>query len=445
MTTSVDYDVSNYSLEEMYELIGLNMEDELTSDIITIEADLLIKKYNEENNESLKNFFINVKKILLDDIYVSNNEETLIISEENPGNDITLQNVKKNPKFDNVIKRMVNIDSAYRLNTFPLKDDDVRYSDITDVETTIYSNTDFTCNLTDKLNNVLSLTLHSVQIPYSWYNINRYNNTFKIESNEITIEPGNYTVDELVTTINLDLSNNDLGEITYNKSSYKINIELTSQMEITFYSTETFFVNSKSNYNLGWLLGFRNSIYNSTTITGEAIANLNGPKYFNIVLDEFKSNLANKGIVSIETSENKLSLPSYFSNDLYLADTPELNRREIPQYSNIRQINDTFFPKNITKAQETTINEIIKSRNETTKTKLKIPNNENVFAFIPFQKPTEYGDIICIEGTLETNSRVYLGPINIEKLRIRLVDDVGNTVDLNGLDWCFSFIVEQSY
>ncbi len=169
MTTSVDYDVSNYSLEEMYELIGLNMEDELTSDIITIEADLLIKKYNEENNESLKNFFINVKKILLDDIYVSNNEETLIISEENPGNDITLQNVKKNPKFDNVIKRMVNIDSAYRLNTFPLKDDDVRYSDITDVETTIYSNTDFTCNLTEKLNNVLSLTLHSVQIPYSWY------------------------------------------------------------------------------------------------------------------------------------------------------------------------------------------------------------------------------------------------------------------------------------
>ena len=66
------------------------------------------------------------------------------------------------------------------------------------------------------------------------------------------------------------------------------------------------------------------------------------------MIDEFKGNMVNKGIVNIETSENnKLSLPSYFSNDM-IFDVVSSNNREIALYSNIRKINNTFQSKTIT-------------------------------------------------------------------------------------------------
>ena len=442
----MDYNTDNYSITELYELISLDTEQEITTETIDNATDKLIKYYNETNDEELKNFFIKIKKILIDDIYVSNNEETILIKEEKIGNDITLQDIKSNPNFNNIIERMVNIDSTFRLNSFPHKSDQFRYSELGNVETTIYSNTNFTCNLTEKLNNVLSITLHSVQIPYSWYNITRFNNSIKVNDTTITVPPGNYSITELTVKIN-ELFDSNLLSITmdYNiDNSYKINIKQDTSNNIIFYEQSESFIDSKSNHNLGWSLGFRNSIYNELDFTAEALVDINGPKYFNLSVDEFKSNISNRGVVSIETSENKLSLPSYFSNDLLLADTPEENDRLIPQYSNIREINNVLLSKNITKAQETTINEIIKSRNETTNTKLIIPKNDNVFALIHYSVG-DYGKFITLESRLEINKRVYLGPINIDKLKIVLTDDIGNIVDLNGLDWSFSFIAEHLY
>ena len=367
---NMDYDITNYSIDELYELLELDKEDIMDYITITNKADELIKKYNSQNNEKLKNFFIDVKKKLLDYLYTSSNQETLIIQnnddENDNGIDIELKNIQNNPKFDNTIKRMINIDSSYRLNSFPLQDDTFRYNDLTNVETTIYSNTNFTCNLTEKLTNLLSISMHSIQIPYSWYSINRFNNMFKIDDTIITVNPGNYTVEELVNTLNNTSEFNTFGRINYTNVTCKVDISLNDVKDIIFYETVPEFINSKSNHNLGWMLGFRNSKYNGNYITAEAMANTNGPKYLTLVVDEFKSNISNKGLVSIETSENKLSLPSYFSNDMTFT-VLNTDNGEVPQYSNIRNINSTLTSKTITKAQETTINEIIKSRNNTIK------------------------------------------------------------------------------
>ncbi len=443
----MDYNVENYSIDELYELIGLDTTEIIDSSTINEASDVLIKKYNMENKEDLKNFFINVRKILLDETYKSENQETIIIqNEENNkiGDDIIVQNVKGNPNFNNIIKRMVNIDSSFRLNSFPAKDDSIKYADITNNETSIYSNTDFTCYLTEKLRNVVSMTMHSIAIPYSWYAINRFNNTFKIEDILITIEPGNYTCQELRDKLNSNTSFSEYGEFILHDNTCKIDISLNDTYNITFYEPSGDFTNSKSNYNFGWLLGFRNSTYTEKYISGEAMIDINGPKYLTLLIDEFKGNMVNKGIVNIETSENKLSLPSYFSNDM-IFDAVSSNNREIALYSNIRKINNTFQSKTITKAQETTLNEIIKSRNETTNTKLKINNDSSIFAIIPFKKPISMSEIISIDSTIESNTRVYLGPINIEKLRIKLMDDKGNVLDLNGIDWSFTFITEHTY
>ena len=46
---------------------------------------------------------------------------------------------------------------------------------------------------------------------------------------------------------------------------------------------------------------------------------------------------------------------------------------------------------------------------------------------------------------LSQNTRVYFGPVDIIRLGIRLVDDKGNTVNLNNADWSFTLLVEQLY
>ena len=52
---------------------------------------------------------------------------------------------------------------------------------------------------------------------------------------------------------------------------------------------------------------------------------------------------------------------------------------------------------------------------------------------------TEYG------GTLQDNDRKYFGPVNITKLRIQLLNDHGDVINLNGSNWSFSFICEYLY
>ena len=47
--------------------------------------------------------------------------------------------------------------------------------------------------------------------------------------------------------------------------------------------------------------------------------------------------------------------------------------------------------------------------------------------------------------SLQSNSRTYFGPVNIERLRVKLVDDKGNLMNLHDIDWSFTLIIEQLY
>jgi hypothetical protein len=50
-----------------------------------------------------------------------------------------------------------------------------------------------------------------------------------------------------------------------------------------------------------------------------------------------------------------------------------------------------------------------------------------------------------MSGSLQENIRVYFGPVNIERMKVKLLDDKGNIVNLNGLDWCITIICECLY
>ena len=44
-----------------------------------------------------------------------------------------------------------------------------------------------------------------------------------------------------------------------------------------------------------------------------------------------------------------------------------------------------------------------------------------------------------------TEKRVYFGPITLEKLRIKLIDNRGNIVNLHGNNWSFTLAAEILY
>jgi hypothetical protein len=45
-------------------------------------------------------------------------------------------------------------------------------------------------------------------------------------------------------------------------------------------------------------------------------------------------------------------------------------------------------------------------------------------------------------GTLQNQNRKYFGPVNIKKLSIKLMNDRGDVIDLNGTNWSFTLICE---
>lgn len=209
----------------------------------------------------------------------------------------------------------------------------------------------------------------------------------------------------------------------------------------------------RANNNLGWICGFRDQEYtsndteeistsNTFSFTGEAIVDTFGSRYFLLSIDDYNSNQINKAIVSIENVEKKADLPSYYSSDL--TSNPACDTTNplysVPQYLQGR-------PAQITQAQQYTLNEILKNRKDTSNNVLTSPTSSNVFAVIPLKKGgmTPGDALIEFSGPIQINERNYFGPVDIDKMRVQLLDDKGNVVNLNGMDWSFSIVTEHLY
>lgn len=157
-------------------------------------------------NVSVNNIFA-----LSPDLQKSNNG---VIGEANVGNKITPSenNVtltktldyskdKLNPLLKQTIKRIISIDSQYRNSE------------------TKSPSTNFTFNLSEPLRDVVSLSLYSIQIPYTWYTVNSDfgGNFFYLKGNapgimnglhdyQISISSGNYTPSGLANALNKSIN-----------------------------------------------------------------------------------------------------------------------------------------------------------------------------------------------------------------------------------------------
>jgi hypothetical protein len=404
-----------------------------------------------------------------------------------------------NPNLKNTITRFINLDSQFRQYT-------------NGIDSTA---TDYTLNLSDTLKDALSLRVFSYQIPYSWYTIDTaYGNTClwinDISNNisntvVVSIKPGNYTASQFVTELTKGFNDAGFsnyppdGPVSYNSNNGKITLNLINSTHADFTISETtkiiFFdftgvlqcgnvCLSKSNHyfnnSLGWVMGFRvpYTYIDPSGNTGPCILDLNGPKYLILVIDDYNQNHVNNGLVSITQPSTNLKMPSYYSPDIpYVCLTPEQqgnNLEQIVSEANIQSVFETqnsstsnglliagkyegdynstqlvlpSAPRTLTQSQIYTINEINKTRNNTTNYLSTAPTSADILGILPIKTAGLSTGSLIVEfsGSVQDNIRTYFGPVDIDRMCVKLIDDKGNILNLNGADWCVTLICECLY
>ena len=116
-------------------------------------------------------------------------------------------------------------------------------------------------------------------------------------------------------------------------------------------------------------------------------------------------------------------------------------------YSTIQQVLPSA-PRTLTQAQIYTINQISANRNNLTNYLAKAPTSSDILGILPIKTSTGVPTgslIVDFSGSLQDNARTYFGPVNIDRMAVKLLDDKGNILNLNGNDWCVTLVCECLY
>ena len=312
-------------------------------------------------------------------------------------------------------------------------------------------------------------------------------------SNNITL-PTVYTREGLINAIQTLFDANDLtngskitlvneGNLQY--ANIRMNVNKTyysSDFKLVFYDSVSFVYcnvgvtqNATWDSTLGWLLGFhsfteyalvdftqitggslasenyKNNVfdsktykytysYNSTSkkiaVIGDVVLNTNLYNYFLVVLDDFIQNHVNAGLITITSLENDVALPSYASRVSYQCDPVTGLKTAI---SATNKLNTELSSK-----QLYAINQIIENKRTKSKSYASGPYMKDVFALIPMKLTgMQFGQTYMeFGGTMQNQDRKYYGPVRIQKFAIRLMNDKGQIVDLNGANFSICLICE---
>jgi hypothetical protein len=467
----MDLNVHNYTKEELIELLQLSPEPDQIAILTAVESQLETLQHPEAIQ------FIKDAGDRLIQLLPTPTTQQVFASE-----------IKKgiiNPDLKHTVNRMINIDSFYR-----------EYVD------EINATSDrLTIQLSEPVNNAISMCLYSIEIPQSWYTFSidkgnvgfllvyQFDNTTGIPQIDRftpkfmlgTIPVGNYTNKSLMTTLASIIKSmfvNEFETVTTDISILSCTIQQIAitgciTIELVFSNASISFVqllwidetnlHSVMKYatvtnNLGWYLGFRKPItlFKTTDNTtfrclSESLIDTSGTKYIIMQLDDYKPNRLNQGLITLNTTpETPISIPSYYNTTL-------------PQYNiSTTEVNvQASAPRTLTSAQIYTINSISSKRAVVNK-RLVNHSISDVFAKIPIKKTTEWGVVqsdgtyatldngpgkLMVEftSTLQLNVREYFGPVNLLGFTLALYDDKGNALGLNGMDWSCTIMVKSVY
>lgn len=272
-------------------------------------------------------------------------------------------------------EKIVNIDTKYRI----------------DYDYTSYASANMVFG--EKLSEVRSMEVVSIDIPITFYNIFANNDCLQTGNNYVriknggsskilTLTPNYYTDLSFVAEINTQLQNLSLStDISYsivnNKSFFKSKVTTYSFATNVDMCGNVYELNNQNN--LGWVMGFRDTSYNLTTsgLTSESIVSLKTPRHLFLALNEFS-----------QGNSNSFVSPSERTNQ-----------------------------------------------------------SKNIIAKICIPSTVKFGDTLCVNkanGLLVSEVRKYLEKVNIQRMNLQLLDDAGRVIHLNGTDFsvCLKLVHE---
>ena len=218
---------------------------------------------------------------------------------------------------------------------------------------------------------------------------------------------------------------------------------------------------------IGWLMGFRtypkyqlsptnplNSLYvtsnkytyNSTTnvitLTGDSCVDMRVYKNLYLIIDDFTQNHLNDGLITGIRRNPNADPPAYSSRATRTCNP--LTDRNQSSIFNTNQPGMGLTEKQLYAAN------VIAEENLVYQTKRIYsdpPYVKDMFGLIPLKLGTlTHGAIITESGGfLQDSTRTYFGPVNISKMNIKLLNDHGDVLDLNGANWSFSLTCEYLY
>tara|TARA_B110000285_G_scaffold228008_1_gene290278 strand:+ start:5847 stop:9725 length:3879 start_codon:yes stop_codon:yes gene_type:complete len=386
----------------------------------------------------------------------------------------------------------VNIDHAMIDNTFPLLN-----SSIPSVYDVNRQFTDLSFSSVDNEGTTLLGIKSNSYILQNLITLNESTNKIELityeegvladENNiiiELPIKSGNedirYTRDMLLTAINnlfVDTvaSESSIGVTTIEGTEFiSINITINKEYRakdyrISFFDPYSFvkcYIGVSSvrsttwDSTLGWILGYREfTVYdlsNYESVDGSSIISLTADtgistelfNYFMLCIDDYNQSHLNDGLVTITTRDTEVPLPSYATRTNFICD-PATGKKvyNTETRTDYNKLTEKQVQSLVSKANTSASEINATTGNVSSKIYGATPFASDVFGVIPLKLSGRNNGETIVEfgGTLQNQQRKYFGPVNIQRMSVKLVSDRGNVVDFNNANWSFSIICEQLY
>ena len=385
-SNTFDLDIDNYEIKDLQNFFNLN-HNFLENELIQASKHIKLKLSNHTDTHFRDKIYIFIKEaesILLEHMKKSKiipAGSTYIIDNTNPSVTNNVTQVYPTHVATGVINPLKKKTIT---NTFAIN---TLFRDFDSKDAT-----DCLINLPYTIKDVISMKVVSVEIPQAIYLINDgsnfihfYEHTTNIEGTVFFTE-GNYNYISLATMmtsqINIQLGTSNRFSVTIDPSNFRTTISNTSYIfNIIFVSKIHVFSFEKS---IGFTLGYRKNIEykNENTYISESLFNPCPTDYLFLEINDFNYSSASRLI------------------GLFL---------------------DSFLDKNII---------------------AKLPY-KNCYCNLPSLDTCT--TIFLNEGNIISSKRNYFGPIHLQKLSIKLLNQYGEVVNLHNRDFSFTLEMEVLY
>ena len=411
-----ELDAEKYTPEELEQILKLKFpysSDDIEEELKKLRKQIMTDKNLEETKQrEIMSFLESVHHKLNKNISDIKHKIMPNIVSQHGSNFIIERNSQKIRNPDGVppsVKLHPYRTGPGAVNSFANKWEDGVTSHLLSIDTRFRSNyyatssTDFSIDLPVTVNNVVSLELVSLEIPATYFAISKSlgNNYFHVETaantfKKYTLPDGNYSRSQMEEELNSILTaGGGTNKVSIDVKSGRTLIDVKAtpgKIHFNLFSDLDGVATSPQpidptpiQMKLGWILGYRAAVYkpatNSNVFVSEGVFDGWGSRYFYFVLDDFNKN-------SINTIDAVLNASVISENIL-----ARLTRGALSSAFNAGFTLDTG-----------------------------IVNSDDT-----------------------TRKRIFFGPVNIKKLRIRILDAYGRLVDLNNMDYSFALRLDRLY